>query len=349
MRFDPVIDFAQERFGDDGGFPDDEGAFSLPEGLAERVAEVIILAENEQQVSIENGAGPVADPEPLPDGTTPDNLAYYLPFHFYRARWGIYIRASGMWSLAQRLAANRPDINALNHARIILLEHERLHFMAEYAASRIEVVTAQSSYRPYFSDRIGAPHEEALANAKAIVQLKRYAPSAVVAAANKWMRLQPAGYREFEQWLPPKFIEGQRRAAAFMNPSAATTNLILSNRPGFNSKYAAHPADFLFRLVPLKRVPLYFVMDASVSWMRIIKPFPKEFGIQVKVHTNDHKPPHIHIDCPPGTERTRYRWPDLSPLHGYPALASREEKRLGDYLAKYRAEIDNKIQSVPWY
>jgi hypothetical protein len=37
--------------------------------------------------------------------TTPsfDVLAYYLPFHFYRNRWGIYINASGALELARCL------------------------------------------------------------------------------------------------------------------------------------------------------------------------------------------------------------------------------------------------------
>src|SRR5207253_2276166 len=101
------------------------------------------------EVTMEGEIPSDMEPDPAPDGSTPDSFAFYLPFHFYKNTWGIYIRSSGLWALSRRIAANRIDKTVIMGAYRVLFEHERFHFIAEYAASRIEVITAQSSYREY--------------------------------------------------------------------------------------------------------------------------------------------------------------------------------------------------------
>ena len=146
-----------------------------------------------------------------------------------------------------------------------------------------------------------------------------------------------------------------------MTPGAAAMNRIehrrwvtiqslegMSPMPVSASSYAWHPADFLFRHAAERAIPVYIVLDLSVPWVRIAKPFPKGFGLRVEVHCNDHKPPHIHIECPPGTPRTRYQWPELRPLRGDRSLRAAEEKRLRKYLAVHGPAIGHKITSIPW-
>jgi len=143
------------------------------------------------------------------DTSTADALAYYQPFHFYATSWGIYVRASGVQALAERLSPGRnPDIAALNFTYQLLLAHEQFHFLAEYASSRLEVISDQSSYEGYFNDGDAACHEEALANAYAITDLRRRNPKGLIAAAESWMLTQPQGYRDFQKWLPPPVPHG---------------------------------------------------------------------------------------------------------------------------------------------
>ena len=68
----------------------------------------------------------------------------------------------------------------------------------------------------------------------------------------------------------------------------------------------------------------------------------------ISPRSNDHKPPHIHIECPPGTPRTRYHWPELTPLRDDRPLRAAEEKRLRKYLEVHGPAIDRKITSTPW-
>jgi hypothetical protein len=303
------------------------------------VGEAPVLVEANNRIEVEGRVR--RGPRPTDDGITPDTLAYYLPFHFYCTTWGIYVRAEGVWALARRLVLPKklPDARFLDCAYYLLLNHERLHFFAEYAAARIEVVTAQSCYERYFKDKYAALHEEALANAHALRGLLRGVSPKIVQAASAWMTTQGPGYCEFGNWLPPRFTEGERRAAARMTPAAALTNRLSS---------AEHPAEFLFRNTSSRPVPVYIVLDPSVPWVRVVKPFPKDFGLQVLVYTNDHKPPHIHIECPPGTRRTRYRWPELTPLRGDQALRVNEEKRLRQYVDAYGGAIERKVTTIPW-
>jgi hypothetical protein len=352
MPSDTIVEFAQRRFGTDAGLPTDAaGRPRVPDWLSGAAGEATVPAKGDDPIRVEGRVATPHEPEPTVDGTTAEALAFYLPFHFYRTAWGIYIRAAGVWALARRLALPRklPDLSVLACAYNLLLEHERLHFCAEYAASRIEVVTAQACYDAYFKDKDANLHEEALANARALRGLRRRTPSKLVQAAEAWMATQGPGYCDFNEWLPPRFTDGERRAAVLMTSVAALTNrLDLSPMPASASSYAWHPADFLFRHAAERLIPVYIVLDLSVPWVRIAKPFPKGFGLQVYVYSNDHKPPHIHIERPPGTPRTRYQWPELTTLRGDRPLRASEKKHLDQYLAVHRHAIDRKITSIPW-
>lgn len=354
MPTDPIIEFAQIRFGDDAGLPNDAvtrppmpdwlvNAVGGPTSPADAAGQTTTLpTEASTRIMAEDPILPRREPSPVGDGTTPDALAYYLPFHFYRTAWGIYIRAAGLWALARRLALpeKAPDTEILTSAYNLLFDHEQFHFLAEHATSKVEVVTATKHYDAYFKNEDGALHEEALANAYALRRLVRRSSTTLVGAVSTWMATQGPGYCEFKKWLPPNFTEGERYATCLMmQMGAAMTNCLAG---------AGHPAEFLFRNVGRRSVPTYIVLDRSTPWIRVAKPFPKDFGLQVYVYSNDHKPPHIHVDCPPGTPRTRYQWPELIPLRGDEPLKSKEEKRLRRYVDVHGTGIRSKITAIQW-
>lgn len=163
------------------------------------------------------------------------------------------------------------------------------------------------------------------------------------------MRKQGPGYRDFEEWIPPRFIAGERRASAFMTvPAAAANHLTCIPAPGDASAYTWHPAEFLFRHAAERHVPIYIILDPSIPFVQVAKPFPKNFGLQIFVHTNEHKPPHIHIDCPPGTPYTKYQWPELTPLPGQHSLRTADENNLHEYINKFRSGIERQIVKTPW-
>jgi hypothetical protein len=162
MASDPIVEFAQLRFGTDAGLPADAVTRGpLPDWVGGAADETRVPAEADNPITIEGRVPMPHEPQPAADGTTAEMLAYYLPFHFYRTAWGIYIRSAGVWALARRLALPKklPDANVLASAYNLLLDHERLHFFAEYASSRVEVVTAGACYDAYFKRQDWtAPH-----------------------------------------------------------------------------------------------------------------------------------------------------------------------------------------------
>ncbi len=216
-----------------------------------------------------------------------------------------------------------------------VLDHERLHFQAEVACSRAEVIAGYRLYDTYFSDGFAAAHEEALANASAFRPLKK-AKSPIPSRVTTWMKHQGPGYCDFDRWdSPARFAAGCRLASQHM-------------LKGFRSVSSRQPAEFVFDSIRFKP-PIYLVLDVSLA--KILKAFPKKDGMRVLVHTRDHPPPHIHIEAP--RCETRYIWPELRPLEGDPELSSRERGILDSYLERLGSEIDAKVRSVypsvsPW-
>jgi hypothetical protein len=350
MPNDLIIDFAQHRFGTDNGLP--SGAVNraaMPDWMRSEAEEgARIQIDSNDLIRVEGDVPADKGPMPVGDGITIDVLAYYLPFHFYRTTWGVYIYVGGVWALARRLAPQKKvlDSNVLQCAYNLLLQHELLHFCAEYAASKIEVITQKARYKTYFGNKDASLHEESLANARALRSIPRYGSFFSEAAA--WMRTQGAGYCDFEEWLPARFIAGERWASVLMTGPAPVANRVLNPMPRGASACAWHPAEFLFRYAAERCVPIYIILDPSVPLVQIAKPFPKYRGLQIFVCTNDHKPPHIHINCPPGTPYTHYQWPDLTPLPGYRSLSAADEKNLQKYAGKFGSDIKRKIMAISW-
>lgn len=182
-------------------------------------------------------------PEPPANVSTlgADALAFYLPFHFYRERWGIYVLSSGVLHLASELkggALSKGDEAYLEVADWILIEHEQFHANTEIAATRAELISRQSLYRPYFCDSVAASHEEALANANAIrwALTSNEDPLDVQPNLETWMKRQGPGYCDYHRWVSSRlFTSGLEKTGRHLIKTASSTN----SQIGINSSYVS--------------------------------------------------------------------------------------------------------------
>lgn len=285
-----------------------------------------------------------------------DVLAYYLPFHFYAHGWGIYLRASGILSVASMLASASGrglSRELLDLASAILLQHERFHFLSEVACSRGELISDNELYRHYFHDRGATAVEEALSNAHAFRTALRRQPATVRDQVKQWMQVQGPGYRDFARCLTPSAFTVWCRIAANRMLGSVGIKLTSSSLRVGKLKLTKTcprphtkpvPTEFLFSGLARSTAPTFLVRD--VPGVGVLRPFPKYAGIRILVHTNDHPPPHIHVEIPPGRDFTRLEWPALQPLGGDSVLSGSQRKSLDEYLSKYREQIDQRIRQV---
>ncbi len=324
-----VIDFAQSKFGNNNGVPSlPEGRPPLPPWLEGRIESAARIEEGDSPVIEGSPDGTTEQEEPREGASLEELFAYYLPFHFYQAGWGIYIRAYGIDGLARLLTSRRPlTPGAVSFAFRLLLEHERLHFLAEVAAAKLEVALRQSSYKEYFPKVKAALHEEAVANAWALSSCKRGVDASLLQAASSWMKTQGPGYCDFREWqgsqlrigyrraaesmsnVVPSLVVGQTSNTTFMKVGDDVLTTMVARQPSSVPPIPhtpGWPGEFLFEERRRMHPPIYLVVDIPVPLLRVVRPFPKQFGLQVLVHTNDHKPPHIHINVLKGGRETRY-------------------------------------------
>lgn len=370
-----LVDCIQALFPPKGMVPPPESGRSRPAGLADVEPTDRHRLPDGSMLSDSCIPMPMTDvltvEEPMPivqanSGVDIDLLAYYLPFHFYDAKkWGIHLRASGILAVASLLgeldkAATYPD--SLRLAKAILLRHERFHFVAELACSRAEIVTGGELYRHYYHDRFAASVEEALSNAYVLAESLVRENAPLSQGLKEWMRNQGAGYRNFEAHLASRnFRMGTSKIMARMlgveKYLKCSKGTISSGRTGFVGSYVIRDGvlatclgistpiyDSLFDGLARARPPVYLIRD--VPGLNVLRPFAKHLGLRVLVHTHDHKPPHIHIELPPGTNYTRLEWPSLKPLPGNRRLPSRKQKDLDAYMNRYGSEVGKKVLKV---
>ena len=278
---------------------------------------------------------PPPDDSPT-QGLAVEALAFYLPFHFYSdAKWGIYVRESGVTRLASELAgpAGTRAHGQVRAAWDLLLEHEAFHAMVECAATRAEVLLLDELYEPYFWSAV--PHEEALANANAF---RRMRSASVRPLADAWMQTQPSGYREYWRFTSgPDFAMGQDDVVG----------LLVRKHPALPSlSRDGARGGFLFRRAGLRSVPTYLVRDQATPWLHGLREFPRKGGVQVQVHTRDHPPPHFHA----AFDRSRdiaLTWRDFKPVRkGERPLTKRQMTELEGYLRVYGDAIRTKLRTV---
>jgi hypothetical protein len=385
MGLNNLVGFAQEHFGQDRPPPD--GRFPVPPSwvpvnVVEALQSGSLAAENVTdnpnsplaQVQILHpgdtiGVGDGLDSEEDPtqseslqtDRYGTDALAYYLPFHFYRSAWGVYLRESGLKSLTNVLKGednDSPDSAYVNLAYQVLYEHEMFHHLCELVASFGELAWLDDMYSAYFSDKSAAEKEEAMANAYAFRTRVSSRLRDARARLRSWMTTQGAGYRDFGKYGTIKAFQGgqsQISERIFKALSSNATKVIHQTHYAFNLP-ATWPGQALFEAVasqkPRKflRDRTYLVMDCSPPWLSVFKPFPDFNGVRVEVYSRDHKPPHFHIFIPSDRPKylTRYTWPQMQPYNGDYTLSHKERRRLDQYLQRYGTAIAKKIQQVPW-
>jgi hypothetical protein len=148
-----------------------------------------------------------------------------------------------------------------------------------------------------------------------------------------WMRELGPGYREFDRWLSRRsFTEGLDRAARFMAaelPSPRTDSSLHS---------------FLFRGTNTYRSKRIVVVNDLGSTATVTRELPAEDGIGVRVHSNDHPPPHIHVLIKQSKIETRYLWPSLSPYPGDEPLPGQFSKKFLKYSEKHQDRIQALMQ-----
>lgn len=354
MPLAPLVDFIQTHFADFRGLPDPSQQTGLNQPQSADNPDVSVTAARppvpdwitpdglifpNEHVTWKID-GPISSPQP-PAGFSNwgvDVLAFYLPFHFYESNWGTYLLASGIVYVASVLKGGSlvpGDESLLKRAEILLQEHEGFHFAAEVACSRAEIIAKRPLYTGYFSHAVGSPHEEALANARAFVRALGSQPSGLKSRTSSWMKNQGVGYRDFDKWTKPlSFHQGTLTATKFMTEPQPPIGSLVG------------PADFLFHDIRRYSVAPFIVDDLRHGSVGLLRPFRKDFGLQVFTHSNDHPPPHVHIQRPPGSRDVRYLWPELTPLKGEPPLAKSGEKALREYTAVYGNEIEKRIQEI---
>src|SRR5262245_7017361 len=113
MSLTSLVEFAQEHFGEFSRRSRDRGRPRVNQDGAEVArpprppVPTLIGQADDRTEALEGGdgfriEGRVQPPPKPPDVDTfgADALAFWVPFHFYRERWGIYIRLSGVVYLA---------------------------------------------------------------------------------------------------------------------------------------------------------------------------------------------------------------------------------------------------------
>jgi Domain of unknown function (DUF4160) len=68
--------------------------------------------------------------------------------------------------------------------------------------------------------------------------------------------------------------------------------------------------------------------------------------MQVSVFSNDHPPPHIHVDFLDSKAPVRVAWPSLQSLKRERPLSSTERRDLNDYLALHQLKILKRVRAV---
>ncbi len=296
-----------------------------------------------------------------------DVWAYYVPFHFYRARWGIYVLEFGILKLSAILAGSKtPPLNSwlVTHAFRALMLHEFFHYCVEVATSRIELPMANTNfgtldfllnfkgcsdlYTSYFHDRIGSAVEEALANAYAFRCIDRLYPQyfrkktkfqdAQTRLCNA-MKGQGGPYAQFDKFGTTKRFGVGRGCVVDRICHAVWTYY-----PSL-AEIEPSAAHFMELKVELSECPVYLIRDAQDQSLQIGKPFPKAYGLRVTVYSSDHAPIHVHVSDLNSGRETRYLWPKLQVYPKDPRLPSGKEGHLAAYVQLHRRAIQKRVDA----
>lgn len=195
-------------------------------------------------------------PDPETDGSVRQRgveaLAYYVSFR-YGAPWGIFIREEGLsYVVATVFPPSSPPESflALQRAFRFLYLHEYFHFLTDIAAAAAEMVAEVPLYFPFLSrHQPWSDLSEALANA---FVLRRFPRPGFRPQMKSFMRSQPGGYGDFDDWIR-RFHEGQRSLAAeVIGTQPPLQGLPLTNLLFDLERQAVDETDVPVHLVPKK-------------------------------------------------------------------------------------------------
>ncbi len=102
----------------------------------------------------------------------------------------------------------------------------------------------------------------------------------------------------------------------------------------------------LYRNAEYSRVPITGIHDARLVGFGSARQFPKAFGLQVTVYSNDHPPPHIHIHFSDGAIGVKVDWPSLQPSRNERSLTRTERRDLEGYLNLHQPKILDRVRAV---
>lgn len=147
----------------------------------------------------------------------------------------------------------------------------------------------------------------------------------------RWMEGRGPGFSDFGKYLNYKSYEEALRQATYSMVEGRQHSL-------------TEPLEFLFTGISDQFVPVYLCHNNSA--LTALKPFPKSGGVQIKVHTKEHPPPHVHVYMPPGHPLGGYSWDQFHPVHDAAPLSSRQRRSIDKYLKKHKGKINAKIKEV---
>jgi predicted RNA binding protein YcfA (HicA-like mRNA interferase family) len=195
------------------------------------------MGANDRTTIPDFGGGFPGAPQPQSESRypSPDVWAFYLPFHYYKEWWGVYLLIEGVSEFTDVLqglskgALSRVD--ARFAARVFLYGHEAFHHIVETFATRLEVTHRKplyvSPFERLYRESLGTDDclEEALANAHAyrltrrVFRKDKAKQEAVCKALRAYMKHCGPGYRCGSEFLMNRefskgkelFAEGNHR------------------------------------------------------------------------------------------------------------------------------------------
>jgi hypothetical protein len=115
-----------------------------------------VAAAERQRADRERIAGRLGGGTPPPPAN-PDVHAWYQPIHYFAQGWGIFVRETGIQTVAEAMApfihtARDPlqvAAETQRMAHVALRLHETFHHKVESAAIRMETISMLEKYEPY--------------------------------------------------------------------------------------------------------------------------------------------------------------------------------------------------------
>ena len=206
-------------------------------------------------------------------------------------------------------------------------------------------------------DRSASWIEESLANAKAYQslgrQILRIASQSAIDQFKSflatWMKRQPPGYRDYDQWKGRMGVtNGEAAIKEHLHQSLEHWRLNYGIKGHWRRSKTHNYIDVLdlFRDAEYSKISVTRILDARLPGLGSVREFPKAYGLQVSVFSNDHPPPHVHVDFLDGKPKLRVAWPSLQSLSNARPLSRSERSNLSEYLNLHGQNILRKLRII---